>query len=698
MILVILAARFLLLNRLPKRTFVILWGMVLLRLLLPFSFSSMFSVYSLLEEVRAERAATEQVRTSGNYGEYAAPEGLEIPKDRSVQAAVQYLVSGEGIPPREESAQNFPVRIVRIVWCLGALLCMAFFAGMYLRAIRNFRTALPVELPFVRRWLQGRKLWRPISVRQSDQILAPLTYGIFRPVILLPKNPAWKEAREFEYVLQHEYVHICHLDSAWKLVMTAALCLHWFNPLVWVMSGRLGRDIELACDEGVLRQFGENARDNYALTLIGMEEKKCGGACFYNGFSKNAVEERIKSIMKYRKMTLVTLMTAVLLVSSVAVVFATSAQGTAGEEIQKESEESGMVREYTRGELTDPPKDGTVRIYMPIGSDADSTAHTVTGTDTSAGSSAINSSGMQTEKEFVLKNGREEEQIGNAADGAVRLTDGGYKLSFWIEGMLEEEAADLYAGAGYCILIPSEGWQKCAPDAWQSEENPLVWLWVIDFGAQGREEVAESLVKAGYVWEEGGGHNPGGTEEAGGSSGEDGNYKLRRKTENCIYTVELRRQIVAGGTENTWGIYCAFPAEAEEGFGARMYGIASNFGLFVVKSGEELSKDQKAAAQLMTSFWQAYLSGDTEAVKQYLTADYSDSVECFPDGTDGYAAADVRMYAMKGLEMGEMKIGDRCAASIEFSPSPTADYLMYLTVELVKEQDGWKVCWYGLEQ
>ena len=139
---------------------------------------------------------------------------------------------------------------------------------------------------------------RPILVRQSDRISAPLTYGIFRPVILMPKKMDWKNEKQLQYVLSHEYVHIYRYDTVTKLIVTLALCIHWFNPFVWMMYIFFNRDIELACDESVVRQFGEKSKSAYSLMLINMEATKSGLLPFCNNFSKNAIEERITAVMK----------------------------------------------------------------------------------------------------------------------------------------------------------------------------------------------------------------------------------------------------------------------------------------------------------------------------------------------------------------------------------------------------------------
>ena len=195
---------------------------------------------------------------------------------------------------------------------------------IYWQCRREFRASLPVEAPFAARWLDRHRLRRPLAIRQCDRISTPLTYGLLRPVILVPKSADWSDEEAMSYVLTHEYVHVRRLDGAAKLVLAAALCLHWWNPLVWVMYVLANRDLELSCDEAVVREFGVETRAVYARTLIRMEENRSHRIPLVSHFSKNAIEERIRAIMKIRKTTVLTLALACLLVLGTGTVFATS--------------------------------------------------------------------------------------------------------------------------------------------------------------------------------------------------------------------------------------------------------------------------------------------------------------------------------------------------------------------------------------
>ena len=152
-----------------------------------------------------------------------------------------------------------------------------------------------------------------------------MTYGVLHPVILMPMHTDWANIEQLQYIFSHEYVHIYRFDTIAKLIATYALCIHWFNPFVWVMCILFNRDIELVCDESVIRQFGDKSKSAYSLMLIRMEAKKSGLSPLCNNFSKNAIEERITAIMNTKRMTMITLLSACLIILITVSLFATSA-------------------------------------------------------------------------------------------------------------------------------------------------------------------------------------------------------------------------------------------------------------------------------------------------------------------------------------------------------------------------------------
>lgn len=324
MIAVITLLRALAMNYVPKKTFLALWGAALVRLLVPVSLPSPLSVYSLLARERAAR----------------------LPE---VTAAVMRLPSAipAGQAGAQETAAPFPVW--SIVWIAGVLLCAAFFAVAYCKCRREFRMSLPVENDYTRRWLAEHPLRRRLAIRQSDRVSSPLTFGVLRPVILMPKAIDWTDERALSYVLEHEFVHIRRFDALWKLLLIAAACAHWFNPLVWAMYVLANRDLELSCDETVVRRFG-GARASYARVLIGMEAEKSGFAPLCNHFSRTAIEERITAIMKTKKITFLSLLLAAALIAGTVTVFATSEKRPDGAVTEQNAAVSGGAEAVESGE------------------------------------------------------------------------------------------------------------------------------------------------------------------------------------------------------------------------------------------------------------------------------------------------------------------------------------------------------------
>lgn len=187
MILAIIVIRALAINLLPKKTFLVLWGIVVMRLLLPFSIPSAFSVYSLI----------------GNHAPTANPA-----KGPQTVGMLPTEIAGQmTVVPNSSSNTASPISMWVIVWTVGMLVCALVFAAAYWKCRQEFHTSLPVDNDFIKGWLSSHRLKRVISVRQSSRFSAPLTYGVFRPVILMPTSTDWENTKSLQYVLTHEYVH-----------------------------------------------------------------------------------------------------------------------------------------------------------------------------------------------------------------------------------------------------------------------------------------------------------------------------------------------------------------------------------------------------------------------------------------------------------------------------------------------------------
>lgn len=317
------AVRFFFKNRVPKYVMNLLWGMVCLRLMIPDSFFALFA---------------------GLFKAGQTAAGGTIPGIFQVPA---------GVYRTAEAAAGLDLRVLKILWAVG-LACMAFyFLYTYNCCIRRFRTALPVEnQPFVRQWQRSNRLRRKVRVRVSDRIASPLTYGILHPVIVLPKRMDWEDQNSLYFVLTHELAHVKRWDAVWKLCLAAVLSVHWFNPLVWMMYTLANRDIELACDEKVIRTVGRKRRAAYAHVLVEWEAQLSEVNPLASYLKQNFIEERIINIMKMKKISIAGIALSMILTVGTAVVYAATP--------------APVSVQYAPGQkANDPTLGGIFEVYTP---------------------------------------------------------------------------------------------------------------------------------------------------------------------------------------------------------------------------------------------------------------------------------------------------------------------------------------------
>ncbi|WP_411335972.1 M56 family metallopeptidase [Ruminococcus gauvreauii] len=286
------------LDKLPKQLFQLLWLIPVIRLFVPFSFSSPISIFCLFEQTPVQEM-TGSFLSSGSIGGGKA--------DLALRSGSSFLCMA--------------------VWITGIVVLAACFTVVNVQCRRGFDSSVPAGNENIDRWLAQHRIRRQISVRVSDRITTPLTYGVAKPVILLPASLECSDEAQLNYVLLHELLHIRRLDILKSIVMLITVCIYWFNPMVWIMYVLVNRDIELACDEGVLKESGISARASYALTLIQMQENR-GGAGLAKSFSRYAIKERIESIMKYKKASVTAVAAALALAAGITTAFASSAAAT----------------------------------------------------------------------------------------------------------------------------------------------------------------------------------------------------------------------------------------------------------------------------------------------------------------------------------------------------------------------------------
>lgn len=276
MILLVLALRLFLKKHLPRGIFPALWCLCALRLLLPVAIPTRLSVWNLLHTPAAAQA-------NGVISDALTP----FPA---------FVTNGTA----ESAADAAGIRPMLLVWLVCAILFAAYFAVGYACMVRRFRGTRLAPQPSIDALLDRFRFSRDPRICVSSSRRAPLTFGVFRPTVLLPEDLPVGDA-QFQLVLAHELAHIRRRDCLRKLLLTVCLCLYWWNPLVWLMVWLANRDMELACDEAVLHALGPDCKKAYALTLLDMAQRNPKSAPLCSGFAKSSAEERIRAILSFKR-------------------------------------------------------------------------------------------------------------------------------------------------------------------------------------------------------------------------------------------------------------------------------------------------------------------------------------------------------------------------------------------------------------
>lgn len=276
MILLVLALRLFLKKHLPRGIFPALWCLCALRLMLPITIPTRLSVWNLLHTPTAAQA-------NGVISDALTP----FPT-LATNSAVKPAADIAGISPQ------------LLVWLVCAILLAAYFVIGYTCMVRRFRGTRLAPQPSIDALLDRFRFLRAPRICVSNSRRAPLTFGVFRPTVLLPEDLPVGDA-QFQLVLAHELAHIRRKDCLRKLLLTVCLCMYWWNPLVWLMVWLANRDMELACDEAVLRALGPDCKKAYALTLLDMAQRNPKSAPLCSGFAKSSAEERIRAILSFKR-------------------------------------------------------------------------------------------------------------------------------------------------------------------------------------------------------------------------------------------------------------------------------------------------------------------------------------------------------------------------------------------------------------
>lgn len=289
-ILVILLAR-ILLKRAPKIFSYALWAIVLFRLLCPVSLSSSLSLLGLFQVPTTETGRMEYVSLDvpNTEGPAAAVDNPASDPDQTTEHGVEMPI----VEGTEADSADALVSISSMVWICGVAVMLMLNLFQLIRLRRKLVGSIPLYE----------------NIYLADYIPTPFVMGLIRPKIYLPS--AMSEAEQ-SYIIQHEKHHIRRGDHIVKLLAFAAVCVHWFNPLVWLAFALSSKDMEMSCDEAVMRQIDGDIRADYSSSLLQFSTGKRVVIGTPLAFGEGDTKERIENIMKYKKPTMIIVVLAVI--------------------------------------------------------------------------------------------------------------------------------------------------------------------------------------------------------------------------------------------------------------------------------------------------------------------------------------------------------------------------------------------------
>ena len=292
LVLAVLLLRFVL-KKAPKWVNVLLWGIVAVRLAFPFSIESALSLIPSAETIPP------------NIGMNTTPtinSGIN-----AINNAVNPIISQSNTPMAGASVNplQITIGIFEYIWIFGMIALALYTAISYWRLHRKVDTAVRYK----------------DNIFQSENVKSPFVLGIIKPRIYLPFN---MNGQDLEHVVAHEQAHIHRKDHWWKPLGFLLLTIHWFNPLMWLAYVLLCRDIELACDEKVIKELGNEQRADYMQALVACSVNRRMIAACPLAFGEVGVKERVKSVMNYKKPAFWVIIIAVIICLDVAVCFLTN--------------------------------------------------------------------------------------------------------------------------------------------------------------------------------------------------------------------------------------------------------------------------------------------------------------------------------------------------------------------------------------
>lgn len=611
----------------------LIWIFLALRLLVPFSGANGRYVMDRMSQMKVQTISEENDTNNST--------DISTPYRRIVVEIPAQMTTPIKASSEKNQAGITMLDIVALVWIIGSLIFIAVHLISYSHYKRQVikKGRMIKEACILSQMFQLKRelhIKRTVCVMEYYEAESPMIIGFIKPVLVLPKEQYSSE--DLFFILKHELVHLKRGDVYLKLLFVTANAVHWFNPLIWIMQKEAVIDMELSCDERVTQGTSYALRKAYTETLLSMLHKRCArktilSTQFYGG--TKIMKKRFKNILirNRKKNGIFILICAVVLTIGLGTLVGCS---VTKEDTKKENIGNEDVANEDTGNVSEHSEREAVQTEsMPVDN-----------------LSADN----------------------NTLENTITLT-------FSKEGEQEQKQATLAIGNGYSLYLPDdEQWHLSASDLWTTDINEQVTLWITHFEGESVDSVNQKLEDDGYA--------------------EEDSHKWWKQEGDLIYHVEQRVF-----ENNVWGIFYSYPVDFEDGWGREFPVIVNTFALSdgadnnektndTVGTGEYLgTEDCQKIRTVLDAFAEAYFDGNVDAIQKFLASTYEGEIDIYED------TGVISDLTVKGLsDADEKKIENgKCNVSMEFRDSNYEDMFLYLTFIFVKEEDDWKIQFYGVE-
>lgn len=289
-----------LLKKSPKIYSYILWSVLLFRLLIPFNIESQLSI------VPSSNNIVERTDLARNY----TPSKNDNTQNQVdvLEATIESNTVNESLSVKNEIGFDIVIKGISILWLVG---------------IFSLISKSIIDLQKLKNSLVNAELYED-NIYFSENISTAFVLGIIRPKIYLPKN---LDENSIKYIIKHEQVHIQRKDTVFRFLGFIALCIHWFNPLVWFAYSKSGEDMEMSCDERVIKELGNDIKKDYSSSLLALSIRGSKLKSIPLAFAENDTKSRVKNVLNYKKPKYLLVMFSTLIVVMSFTTLLTSAKG-----------------------------------------------------------------------------------------------------------------------------------------------------------------------------------------------------------------------------------------------------------------------------------------------------------------------------------------------------------------------------------